>query len=486
MAEETKMTKRRVAVLGAGPAGITAAYVLSKDPTVDVFVYEADFRVGGMAKSIDLWDQRVDLGPHRFFSNDPRVNSLWKEVMGEDYSMVNRLTRIYYDKKFYYYPLKIFNVLKNIGPVTALQCLASYFKEKFFTKFKNLDTFENWVVSRFGRKLFEMFFKSYSEKLWGISCSDLDADFAAQRIKKLSLLEALLNALHLGGEKHKTLVDEFAYPHKGSGEVYERMAQKIVQNGGTLYLSRPVKGLWTNGSGKVLGIEMIDGEYIGFDHVISSMPITKLVHSIRETPIEVREATLQLKFRNTILVYLEVEGEKLFPDQWLYIHDPSLHTGRVTNFRNWVPHLYGNNPNSIMALEYWCYDSDLRWKQGDDELIELATQEMKKTKLIEDRKVLRGEVVRIPRCYPVYAKGYKENLSIVENFLQGMDGLQVIGRYGAFKYNNQDHSILMGRMAAENILTETKHNLWNVNTDYEYQESESIEHTGLGFKKTGT
>jgi protoporphyrinogen oxidase len=487
MAEERVHSKRRVAVLGAGPAGITAAYVLSKDPNVEVSVFEADSRVGGMAKTLDLWNQKVDIGPHRFFSSDPRVNSIWLEVLGKDYSMVSRLTRIYFDKKFFYYPLKIFNVLGNIGPFKALHCLFSYVKEKIFPRTKNPESFEDWVISRFGEMLFSIFFKSYSEKLWGITCKELDADFATQRIKKLSLFEAIINSLKSGkGNKHKTLVDEFAYPHGGSGEVYERMAKKIIQSGGKLYLSRPVKGLWTDGANQVLGIELVDGDFQGFDHVISSIPITKLIQSIKESPVEVREAALQLKFRNTIIVYLEVEGSQLFPDQWLYVHDPKLQTGRVTNFRNWVPQLYGDNPNSIIAMEYWCYDHDQRWKQGDADLIALGTDELRRTSLVENRRILRGEVVRIPRCYPVYSRGYKDKLSVIESYLQKIGGLQVIGRYGAFKYNNQDHSILMGRMAAENILFQAKHNLWKINTDYEYQEDAKVNRTGLGQKRTGT
>lgn len=406
--------------------------------------------------------------------------------MGNDYSKVSRLTRIYFDNKFYYYPLKIFNVLGNIGLIQAVFCLVSYVKEKIFPQNKNTKTFEDWVVSRFGQRLFNIFFKSYSEKLWGISCKDLDADFAAQRIKKLSFFEAIKSAFKISDpKKHKTLIDEFSYPHSGSGELYERMATGVLQAGGHIYLSRPVKGLWTDGNNNTLGVELFDGDFIGFDHVISSVPINKLLLSIKESPIEIREAALKLKFRNTILVYLEVEGSGLFPDQWLYIHDSKLQTGRITNFRNWVPSLYGASTNTILALEYWCYDHDLKWKLGDAELIELAMKETIETGLIKNRKILQGEVVRVPRCYPVYEIGYKENLNLVESYLQKITGLQVIGRYGAFKYNNQDHSILMGLLAAENVLHETKHNLWHVNTDYEYQESSSSSLETKKFKKSG-
>lgn len=482
-----KQDKKRIAILGAGPAGITAAYLLSKDSRFEVDVFEADSKVGGMAKTIDLWGQKVDLGPHRFFSTDPRVTSLWLEAVGSDYSMVSRTTRIYFKNNFFFYPLKIFNVLRNIGILEAARCFLDYCKTKIHSNGKEPKTFEDWVVSRFGRRLFEIFFKTYSEKLWGIGCDELDAEFAAQRIKKLSLWEAIKNALFGGRDKkHKTLVDEFGYPHEGSGLVYEKMAKKFTLSGGRLHLNKPVKGIWTDGNKKVLGVQLINEEYVSYDEVISSIPINRLVASIKEAPVSVREATLKLRFRNTILVYLEVEGIGLFPDQWIYIHDPNLATGRLTNFRNWVPNICKESPNTILALEYWCYDGDSRWHSEKQELINFAIEEIQKTSLIKGRRVLQGEVIRVPKCYPVYSSGYKEPLKVVENFLDSINGLQVIGRYGSFKYNNQDHSILMGRLAAENIISSAKHKLWDVNTDYEYQESAAISETGLDLKKTGT
>ena len=460
---------------------MTAAFELSRGGA-DVVVYEAGDVVGGLARSFNLWDQRVDLGPHRFFSTDARVNRLWLDVVGRDYKMVDRLTRIYYQKRFFHYPLKPLNALVNMGVVNAGRCLASYAKEKVRPSYPGASntSFESWVVDRFGRRLFEMFFKSYSEKLWGISCQDLDADFAAQRIKKFSLGEAVRSALWPRKEQgHKTLVDRFAYPIGGTGAVYERMAELVQSRGGRLHLRTPVKRALREGF-DIRGIELTDGRIEPFDHVISTMPLTLLVRGLGEIPADVQAAVDALKFRNTILVYLHVDGENLFPDQWLYVHSPDLLMGRVTNFRNWVPELYGDKRTTILALEYWCYENDALWTESEEILIDRATREMRSTGLLGDAPVLAGHVVRIPRCYPVYARGYGEHLQKVVAYLRKFNGLTPIGRYGAFKYNNQDHSILMGVLAAENLLENQTHDLWAVNTDYEsYQEDALITETGL-------
>jgi protoporphyrinogen oxidase len=471
---------RRIAVIGAGPAGLTAAYELAKGGA-SVAVFEAADAVGGLARTIERWGHKVDLGPHRFFSTDRRVNRLWLEVVGRDYRMVDRLTRILYRRRFFDYPLRPGNALWNMGVVDACRCLSSYLKEKVRPSFAAGDdqTFESWVVGRFGRKLFEMFFKSYSEKLWGIGCQELDADFAAQRIKKFSLGEAIKSALGLGKGSHKTLVDQFAYPLGGTGLVYERMAKRIEEMGGHIHLRCPVRRLLRYGD-TIRAVELSDGRIELFDHVISTMPLTLLVRGLGDLPPHVENAVNALRFRNTILVYLNVKGTRLFPDQWLYVHSPDLGMGRVTNFRNWAPELCGPEATSVLALEYWCYDEDALWHAPDAELIARATSEIQATGLIGAAPVLAGDVLRIRRCYPVYARGYKNHLEPVVDYLRGIRGLTPIGRYGAFKYNNQDHSILMGLLAAENLLKGTNHDLWAVNTDYDsYQESAVITATGL-------
>lgn len=471
----------RVAVIGAGPAGLTTAYQLAR-AGVDVEVFEASEHVGGMSRSFPLWGQTVDLGPHRFFSNDARVNRLWLEVVGRDYQMIDRLTRIYYHHRFFRYPLEPGNALWNMGLVEATRCVVSYLREQWRPSVPadGADTFESWVVGRFGRRLFEMFFQSYSEKLWGIPCTELDADFAAQRIKRFSLGAAIRSALGVGKKgTHKTLVDRFAFPTGGTGMAYERMAERIREGGGQVHLGRPVRRVLHEGR-QISGLELADGECRDFDHVVSTMPLDLLVRGLGDLPAEVKRSCDALTFRNTILVYLNVEGTDLFPDQWLYIHSPELRMGRVTNFRNWVPHLHGNAATSILALEYWCYDEDAEWSGPDDDLIRRGSREIRATGLIGSARILDGKVIRVRRCYPVYRRGYKAHLARVVPYLRSFSGLTPIGRYGSFKYNNQDHSILMGLLAAENLLAGKTHDLWTVNTDYEsYQEEARITETGL-------
>lgn len=466
----------KVAVIGAGPAGITAAYELAKK-IKDVDVFEASPSVGGMAKTIDLWNQKIDIGPHRFFSSDTRVNELWLEVAGRDYEMVDRLTRIYYDKKFFHYPIKAFDALKNLGLFEAFRCFSFYCIE-LISPTKDTSTFEGWVTNRFGKRLYQIFFKTYTEKLWGIKCDTLDAEFAAQRIKKFSLGEAIKTALFGNSGKHKTLVDQFAYPHGGTGMIYERMATFVKKQGGTVNLNSPVKRVLTK-DGKAYALELEDGTVKEYDHIISSMPLSLMVSRLPEVPENIKRAANSLRFRNTIIVYLNVQAKDLFPDNWLYVHSADLQMGRLTNFRNWVPQVYGKEESTICALEYWCYDEDDFWKLSDEKLIELGKEELRKTGLIGEAKISDGHIYRIHRCYPVYSTGYKETLTPVEDYLKTVGNLHVIGRYGSFKYNNQDHSILMGKLAAENILDNKQHDIWNINTDYEYQESSVITKTGL-------
>ena len=467
----------KICVIGAGPAGLSAAYQLAKQGA-EVEVYEASDKVAGMARSFKLWDQTVDLGPHRFFSSDARVNRFWLDIVGNDCAMVERLTRIYYRGRFFQYPLQPVNALRNLGLIQSTACMAGYLREKVWASSLDDHTFESWVVRRFGRRLFETFFKSYSEKLWGISCQELDADFAAQRIKKLSLGEVAKNALGLGKKKHATLIEQFAYPLGGTGMVYERMADGIRELG-ELHLNRPVKRV-LHDNRQVTGLELADGTQTGCDHVVSTMPLTMLVEGLDGVPTPVQRAAQSLTYRNTTLVYLHVEGDNLFPDQWLYIHEPELQVGRITNFRNWVPELYGNSKNTIVALEYWSNDRDKIWNDPDELLIEKAKQEIRRTGLLGNAEILDGTVVRVPKSYPVYARGYQDHLEVIVDFLSTIEGLMPIGRYGAFKYNNQDHSILMGLLAADQILSGRERDLWSVNTDYGcYQEQGTIPENGL-------
>tara|TARA_R110002049_G_scaffold17654_7_gene68266 strand:- start:1024 stop:2448 length:1425 start_codon:yes stop_codon:yes gene_type:complete len=467
-----------VAVIGAGPAGLTAALQLARRG-IDVEVFEASPHVGGMARSIDLWGQRVDIGPHRFFSGDARINAFWLEMLGRDYCMVDRLTRIYYRNRFFDYPLKPFNALEGLGPIEAARCLFSYALAKLHPPART-DHFEGWVTKRFGARLYGIFFKSYSEKLWGIPCDQLDADFATQRIKNFSLFEAVKSALlGRGGTRHKTLIDQFAYPLRGAGEVYERMHAALIALGARVHLESPITGLESaHDDVDTPAVRFPDGSVRKFDHIVSTMPLTRLVEGLHASEDVLRHARA-LTFRNTLLVYLRVGGANPFPDQWIYVHSANLKTGRITNFSNWTPTINAGEPDTVLCMEYWCNDHDPFWRTSDDDLVALATREIHATGLVAEGLVREGMVMRVPKSYPVYAHNYKSHLEPIQAFLDTQRGITAIGRYGAFKYNNQDHSILMGLLAAENIAGEASHDLWALNTDYEYQESAAITATGL-------
>jgi protoporphyrinogen oxidase len=463
----------RVGIIGAGPAGLTAAYRLQQKGA-QVFVFEASHHVGGLARSLDLWGHRVDLGLHRFFINDARVNGFWHEVLGSEYRMVERQTRIYYRGRLFDYPLRIGNVLVNLGLADIVASLASYAKEKFARRQTGdgHDSFEAWVVRHLGRRLYEMFFKSYSEKLWGIPCTELDADFAAQRIRRFSLGQSVLAALGIGKQQHKTLVDRFAYPKAGSGQLYEHLTKAIGEGGGSVQLASPVARVVAE-DGKVTGLELQDGSTHAFDHVISTMPLTLLLRGL-DPPAAISAHVARLRFRNTILVYLKVEATGLFTDQWIYIHSGEVMVGRVTNFRNWVQELYGELKSTVLAMEYWCYDDDAIWMEPDSSLTARAEREIRATGLLGSADIAAGHVVRLRHSYPVYARGYRGALSPVVAYLRTLKNLWPIGRYGSFKYNNQDHSILMGLLVADNICDDAAHDLWSVNADYDsYQESAS-------------
>lgn len=467
----------RVGIIGAGPAGLTAAYQLQK-LGISVDLYEAGPEVGGMARSMTLWGHRVDLGPHRFFSKDSRVNGFWHDAIGSDFHLVERQTRIFYRGRFFAYPLQPLDVLVKLGLWDSVRCVASYLRQKIAPERVSgrTESFEDWVVSRFGRRLYAIFFKSYSEKLWGIPCDRLDADFAAQRIRGFSLGRSILAMARFGKRRERTLVDRFSYPDDGSGAVYAMLAEKFTALGGRLHLDTPIGGVSRAGDGRVAGIALHDGSVEPFDHVVSTMPLTLLAARLAgddDAPgaAGLLEPLSRLRYRNTILVYLKVEAMDLFTDQWIYIHAPELAVGRITNFSNWARPADAKPASTVLCLEYWCDDDDAIWQEPETASIERAVDDLRRLALAGQAPVTAGHVVRVPRCYPVYGRGYQSALDPVVHYLKPIANLWPIGRYGAFKYNNQDHSILMGLLVAENIASGARHDLWAINTDYdEYQE----------------
>jgi len=462
--------ERRVLVIGAGPAGLSCGYRLAQAGT-PVAVYEASPFVGGLCRSLDLWGRRVDLGPHRFFSTSPMVNAFWKEIVGPDHTLVDRLTRIYYGGRFFHYPLRPLNVVANLNPLLGLAAVGSYARQRL-RPIPDPQSLEEWVTNRFGRRLFRMFFQTYTEKVWGIPCSRIDPDWAAQRIKGLSLGKAIRNALLAGfGNRERTLVDRFGYPDGGTGRVYERLADGIRRHGGSVHVSSPIREVMLDAAGRVSGIRLATGETVPGTTVVSTMPLTSLILGLRTTPPDVRAAAATLYYRNTILVYLDVDHDALFPDNWIYVHAPEVLHGRITNFRNWGPSLRGDARTTILCMEYWCFERDELWQRDDAALAALAETELRRIRLVPPGvRVLAHHVVKIPKSYPVYEQGYGDHVKRIAAFVERIPGLLPIGRYGSFKYNNQDHSMLMGLLAAREILTGRSEDLWNVNADDRYQE----------------
>jgi protoporphyrinogen oxidase/putative flippase GtrA len=459
-------------VLGGGPAGLAAAYSLTKQGH-SVVVVEQDSTVGGFAKSIEYQGFILDYGPHRFFTKLAPVLAFWDEVLGKEQVTVNRLTRIYYGNKYFSYPLKAFEALFSLGFIESARIVLSYIQAQLFPN-RSPQNFAEWVSGRFGKRLFEIFFEGYTQKLWGIPCTDISADWAAQRIKGLSLLKAVRNALLGNDGKVKSLIDQFQFPRLGSGQLYEMTADYLQSHGQSVLLNTQVVRIHhENAQATQVTLKNLQTgleETVDCGGVISSIPLTHLVQQLTpEAPQPVVESAKSLKFRNTVLVYLIVESGKLFPDNWLYINEPSVKLGRVTNFANWSPDMLPNQHQTPLCCEYWC-DFDEDWQKSEDEFLKQAERDLRKIKLLDDEKVSGGFILRLPRTYPIYAGEYKEALASIQGYVQEFNNLQVVGRYGAFKYNNQDHSLLMGIMAAENVTTPGKHDLWSVNSDSEYQE----------------
>jgi protoporphyrinogen oxidase len=463
-------------IIGAGPAGLTAAYELSK-LGVPSTILEADQQVGGLSRTVNYRGYRFDIGGHRFFSKVPLINELWQEMLHEDFLVRPRLSRIYYRKHFFDYPLKAMNALSGLGPVEALMVLLSYTNAKLSPN-KTEKNFEQWVSNRFGVRLYEIFFKTYTEKVWGIHCSEISADWATQRIKNLSLTEAVRNALFKTstskeGEVITTLIEQFHYPRFGPGMMWEKCEGLLNAKGNETLRGLKVDKI-RHHKGRVDCIYATNesGERIEFgaEHFISTMPLRKLIEALDPLPPdEVLQAARQLRYRDYLTVVLIVKREAVFPDNWIYIHSPEVKMGRIQNYKNWSPFMVPDASRSSLGLEYFLWDKDEEWRWSQDRLIELGIKECSQIGLIEPDEVEDGTIVRMKKAYPVYDHKYQESLGIVRRYLETFANLQTVGRNGLHRYNNQDHSMLTGVYAARNIVGE-KNDVWSVNTEMEYHE----------------
>src|ERR1700761_6224010 len=447
-----------VVVLGAGPAGLTAGYLLAKQGK-PVIVLEATDQVGGIARTQVRDGYRFDLGGHRFFTKVKEVDDLWHEIMKEEFLKRPRQSRIYWNDKFLEYPLQGMDVIRKLGPVELTRCLISYFVAAVKPKGRE-DTFEAWVSNRFGKRLYQHFFKTYTEKLWGVSANEIRAEWAAQRIKGLSFFSAAKASFFGNTGNIKSLISEFNYPRFGPGQMWEQMAKDIQERGGEIRMNAPVTKLVTNSDGKVTEVHA-DGQVLTPSYVISSLPLRTTVGIAEpEAPVDVRDAARGLRYRDFLTVSLVIENENLFPDNWIYIHDPGVRVGRIQNFRSWSPWMVPNDTDASIGMEYFCFEGDQLWSMRDDDLVALATREIQQLGLAKATSVKFGFAVRVHKAYPMYDAEYSDRVATIRAWLDGIPNLTQVGRNGLHRYNNSDHSMLTAMRAVDNILLGTHHDIW--------------------------
>ena len=459
---------RRAVVLGAGPAGLTAGLLLARRGERPL-VLEADSQVGGLARTVVRDGYRFDLGGHRFYTKSSEVEALWRELLGDELLERPRLSRIHWRGRFIDYPLALGDVVRKVGAVELARCAASYARAALRPRSEE-ETFEDWVTARFGRRLFELFFRSYTEKVWGVPTSEIRAEWAAQRIRDLSFSRAVRSAITGDGGEVRSLIERFLYPRLGPGQMWEAMAAEIEALGGEVRTDTAVERLRI---GERLHLVEAGGESIAAGGVISSLPLRATVEMASPgVPAETLAAAQGLHYRDFITVALVVDGAEPFPDNWIYVHEPEVQVGRIQNFRAWSPAMVPDAERSCLGLEYFCFRSDAIWSRPDAELVELASAEIARLGLVERDRILGGHVVRVPAAYPIYDSDYAERVAAIRGWLDRIPNLQQVGRNGLHRYNNSDHSMLTAIRAVENQLDGATHDIWAVNADSAYLEEQ--------------
>ncbi len=458
-------------IVGAGPAGLTAGLLLAQKKQ-KVIILEQDGQVGGIAKTVVYKRYRFDLGGHRFFAKFPEVTRFWHKILGKDLISVHRSSKIFYQGKFFNYPLEPGNALKNLGIWGAFLAFDSHLLSGL-RPIEPVKTLEDVYINSFGRYLYQKFFQTYSMRLWGISPNQMAPDWGYQRVGKLSLFAAIKDAFLPHPNRVKSLIKKFHYPRLGPGQMWEKVSSEFKKEGGRLYLNTKVDKIFHNGE-KITAIQTKNGQTtnkMAIDQLISSMPIRDLVNSLIPRPEkEVLEASSQLKYRDFILVALVINKKNIFPDQWIYIQDPGYTCLRVQNINNWSSAMVEDKSKTVLGVEYTTVEGDPLWQWKDKQLIALAKKETVKLGFARLHQIIDAKVVRQKKAYPVYDLGYQKWLEVVKRYLKRFTNLNLIGRNGMHKYNNMDHSMMTALFAVKKILGQGDYDQWSVNTDTEYHE----------------